>query len=316
MNRRLLLLFIALGYINTSFAQKSKKESYTVNEQQIAETLRFLSSDDLQGRNSGSEGIEKAALFLEDVFTKNSVKPYFITYRDTLSNFDKPAYNIVGYLEGNDPKLKDEYVIIGAHYDHIGMATAIQNGDTVYNGADDNASGTTAVTELVKYFAKTKANKRSILFCFFSAEEKGLLGSYHLAGKLKQANFIPYVMLNFEMIGVPLGMDIEAYVTGYSRSNITEKMNEYAGAKLFGYTDFAVKYQLFKASDNYPFYLEMNIPAHTVCTTNMNTFQYYHHLDDEFENMDTAHMASFMQKMLPVVTKMINAKTHEIALKK
>ncbi len=316
MNRRLLLLFIVLGCISTSFAQKEKAEKYTVNEKQIAETLRFLSSDELQGRNSGSEGIEKAALFLEDILAKNSIKPYFTTYRDTLSNFKKPAYNIVGYLEGNDPKLKNEYVIFGAHYDHIGMAAAMENGDNVYNGADDNASGTTAVTELVNYFAKTKSNKRSILFCFFSAEEKGLLGSYHLAEKLKQENFNVYVMLNFEMIGVPLGMDIEAYVTGYSRSNITEKMNEYAGVKLFGYTDFAVKYQLFKASDNYPFYLEMNVPAHTISTTNMNTFKYYHHLDDEFENMDTAHMADFMDTMLPIVTKMVNAEKREIVLKK
>ncbi|QYJ68519.1 M28 family peptidase [Flavobacterium litorale] len=316
MKIKLFLLCIALSFVSISHAQSQEQKGYVVNEEQVAATLRFLSSDALEGRDSGTEGIAKAATFLEQLFKENGVQPYFATYRDTLSNYNKPAYNIVGYLEGNDPELKEEYVIIGAHYDHIGMATNMTNGDKVYNGADDNASGTTAVTELVRYFATTKTNKRSILFCFFSAEEKGLLGSYHLAAKLKKQSFSPYVMLNFEMVGVPLGMDITAYVTGYSRSNVTEKMNEYAGEKLFSYTDFAVRYQLFKASDNYPFYLEMNIPAHTVSTTNMNTFKYYHHLDDEFENMDTKHMASFMQTMLPVITQMVNASTREIVLKK
>ncbi|OIQ21139.1 MAG: peptidase M28 [Flavobacterium sp. MedPE-SWcel] len=315
MKKRLLITLLTLGSTVTSIAQTSKQETYVISENHIAETLQFLSSDALEGRDSGSEGIEKAAQFLEGVFTENNIKPYFETYRDTISNYDKPAYNIVGYLEGNDPVLKNEYVVIGAHYDHIGMAKKM-DGDVIYNGADDNASGTTAVTELVQYFAETKSNKRSILFCFFSAEEKGLLGSYDLASKLKKDNFNIYMMLNFEMIGVPLQMDIEAFVTGYSRSNVANKMNEYAGKEMIGYTDFAVKYHLFRASDNYPFYLEFNVPAHTISTTGMETFKYYHHVDDEFEEMDTAHMATFMQTMLPVVTKMVNAKTQEIVLKK
>lgn len=315
MKRRLLFLFLTFSCITTLSAQKEKKENYTVSETRIAETLEFLSSDALQGRDSGSEGIEKAAKFLEDIFIKNSVQPYFVTYRDTLTNYSEYAYNIVGYLEGTDPKLKDEYIVIGAHYDHIGMGKATGT-DNIYNGADDNASGTTAVTELVNYFAATKSNKRSILFCFFSAEEKGLLGSYDLAKKLKEADFNIYMMLNFEMIGVPLGLDIDAFVTGYSRSNIADKLNEYAGKKWLGYTDFAVKYHLFKASDNYPFYLEFQVPAHTISTTNMGTFKYYHHADDEFENMDTGHMATFMQGLLPVLTKMVNAETQEIVLKK
>ena len=88
---------------------------------EIAGIMDFLAADSLQGRDAGSEGIDMAADFIEDIFMKNGVKPYFMSYRDTLSNFDKPAYNMVGMVQGNDPTLKNEFIILGAHYDHIGI---------------------------------------------------------------------------------------------------------------------------------------------------------------------------------------------------
>lgn len=310
-------VFLLLGCISLSCAQKAKTDKgYKVDEKSVEKTIKFLASDELKGRDSGSEGAEMAAKYLEDVLKKNNIKPYFATYRDTLSNFTKPAYNIVGYLEGNDPKLKNEFVIIGAHYDHIGMAQNAIDGDDIFNGADDNASGTTAVAEMVNYFAKTKSNKRSILFCFFSGEEKGLLGSKHLAAKLKQQNFNLYVMLNFEMIGVPMGQDIDAFITGYGRSNMVDKINEYAGRKIIGSNAFEMKYQLFRASDNYPFFTEFNVPSHTVSTTDMEKFAFYHQLGDDFEEMNVPHMTAFIQEMIPVTEKMVNAATREIVLKK
>lgn len=316
MKKIFLSLLLGSAIIAGAQTKTIKPKDYKVDQKSVTATLKYLSSDELKGRDSGSEGLEKAAVYLEDVFKKNSIKPYFATYRDTLSNYDKPAYNLVGVLEGNDPKLKNEFVVIGAHYDHIGMAKEAKDGDDIYNGADDNATGSTAVAEIINYYGKTKSNKRSILFCFFSAEEKGLLGSRHLAAKLKKANFNIYTMLNFEMIGVPLGKDIDAFITGYSRSNMADKFNEYAGKKMIGYTDFEVRYQLFRASDNYPFFTEFNVPAHTLSTTDMESFKYYHHVDDEFEQMDTAHMTRFIQAMLPVVEQMVNSKNHDIVLKK
>lgn len=318
MKKALLFSILSLGCITFASAQKKKTATapYKVEEKSVAATLKFLSSDDLKGRNTGSEGAEMAARYLEDVLSKNGVKPYFRTYRDTLTNYTKPAYNIVGYIEGTDPVLKNEFVVIGAHYDHIGITDKPVNGDYIYNGADDNATGTTTVAELVNYFGKAKSNKRSILFCFFSAEEVGLLGSQHLAQKLKAQNFNIYTMLNFEMTGVPLGHDLLAFITGYGRSNMADKFNEYGGKKLIGSNEFEMKYQLFRQSDNYPFFLEFNVPAHTLSTTEMSTFKFYHQLGDEFGAMDTAHMTNFIQVMLPVVEKMVNAPTHEIVLKK
>ena len=311
------IVLASLAAISLSaVACAQQKVAYKVDEQSVITTLKFLTSDALQGRDTGSEGAEMAARYLEDIFTKNSVKPYFATYRDTLSNFPKPAFNVVGWLEGSDPKLKEEFVIISAHYDHVGITDKPVNGDNIMNGADDNATGCTTVAEYINYFSKTKSNKRSILFCFFSGEEKGLLGSYHLADKLKAQDFNLYTVLNFEMTGVPLGRDHLAFVTGYAKSNLPEKLNEYAGKKIVSSNEFEMKYQLFKYSDNYPFFLAFNVPSHTLSTTEMSTFPYYHHPDDEFEAMDTKHMTSFIQEMLPVTEKLVNAPTREITVKK
>jgi len=224
-----LISFVGLS-LNAQTNVTSKNISnvnYQVAEENVIKTLSYLTSDELEGRDSGSEGIEKAAVYLENLLKENGIKPYFKTYRDTLSNFDKPAFNIVGYIEGTDKKLKNEFVVIGAHYDHIGMLQNGVNGDVIVNGANDNATGTTAVTEVAKYFAKFKNNKRSVLFVFFSAEEKGLLGSKHLAAKLKEQKMDLYFMFNFEMIGVPMkdkGMDF--YLTGFGKSNMAATMNE------------------------------------------------------------------------------------------
>ncbi|KIX21447.1 peptidase M28 [Flavobacterium sp. 316] len=292
------------------------KETNFSKPENVAKTLSFLASDELEGRDSGSEGIEKASIFLERILKENGVKPYFNSYRDTLTNFDKPSYNIVGYIEGNDPKLKNEFVIIGAHYDHIGKIAAV-NGDDIGNGANDNASGTTAVTEVVKYFAKSKSNKRSLIFAFFSAEEKGLLGSKHLAKKLKKQNMNLYFMFNFEMIGIPMkDRDMLMYITGFGKSNMAQKINEYANEKLVGYLPIETQYQLFRASDNYPFFNEFEVPAQTVSTFDFENFQFYHQPDDEFELMNPTHMANVVNKMIPVLEEMMNAETKEIVLKK
>lgn len=318
MKKNIFFSLLALGCITVVSAQKKKPaaQPYKVEEKSVIATLKFLTSDELKGREPGTPEMEMAARYLEDVLKKNGIKPYFETYRDTLTNFSPTAYNIVGVLEGTDTKLKNEFVVIGAHYDHIGLAKTAVNGDNIYNGADDNATGTTTVAELVNYYGKSKSNKRSILFCFFSAEEKGLLGSKHLAAKLKAQNFKIYTMLNFEMTGVSLGGGLEAFITGYGRSNMADKLNEYAGKKIIGSNAFEMQYQLFRQSDNYPFFQEFNVPAHTLSTTEMSTFKFYHELGDEFDKMDTAHMTGFIQEMIPVVEKMVNAPTDEIVLKK
>ena len=287
--------------------------SYQVQEKNVIETLKYLTSDELEGRDSGSAGIEKAATYLETQLKQHGIRPYFSTYRDTLSNYDAISYNVVGYIEGTDPKLKNEFVVLGAHYDHIGIDPKAKGEDKINNGANDNASGTTVLSEVAKYLATAKNNKRSILVVYFSAEEKGLLGSRHLAEKLKEQNFPIYTMLNFEMLGVPMqNRGFDMYITGPKTSNMWDKMNEYAGYKMVGVIPEEKQYNLFRSSDNFPFYVAFDVPSQTVCSFDFSNYKYYHQPEDEFHLMDTQFMTSITQKLLPVVTQMINSAPNEI----
>lgn len=306
--------------IAASENQKLEPVSLKVNTEiefseaaQVKNIISFLASDELKGRESGSEGIEKAANFIENIFRENGVHSYFESYKDTLSNFQEPAYyNVVGFLEGNDDKLKKEFVVLGAHYDHIGMISAVQ-GDSIANGANDNASGTTTVLELARYFGTSKSNKRSIIFALFSAEEKGLLGSAHLAKKLKAQNIDLYTMLNFEMVGVPLqDKDYFMYVSGYEKSNLAEVANQYVGDKLIGFLPTAAQMNLFQRSDNYAFHQEFNIPSQTFCTFDFTNFDHYHKVGDEADIMNFEHMAEVVNRVIPAMVGIINAPIKEI----
>lgn len=276
--------------------------------------LEYLASDALKGRQTGTVGLESAAQFIERVFKKHHVQPYFETYRDSFKVKTLDGYNIVGYIEGNDPELKNEFVILGAHYDHIGIVEAV-DGDNIANGANDDASGTVAVLEWAKYFAKTKSNKRSILFTLYDAEEMGLKGSEHLAERLKRENLDLYTMINFEMVGVPRAEDeTMAYITGFELTNMAEKLNGYAEATIVGFLPQAKQYNLFKRSDNYPFYNHFKIPAQAISTFDFTNFEYYHHVEDEADKMDLAFMQNFINKMIPALEGMVNAPTKEIKM--
>ncbi len=295
-------------------SETSDSHTYTVSPEDLKKNLSFFASDELKGREAGSEGIGKAATYIEDYLKTVGVKPYFSGYRDNFMLNDSNSFNIVGVVEGSDPQLRNEYIVIGAHYDHIGIIKG-QVTDSIANGANDNASGTSTVMEIAKYFGTTKSNKRSIIFAFFSAEEKGLKGSQHLAEELKKNKINLYTMLNFEMTGVPfVGRDYVAFVTGYELSNLAEKMNDYAGEKFIGMSDVSKKYNLFQRSDNYAFYEAFKTPCHTISTCDLTNFDEYHKTGDEIQLMDFNHMAKLTNKVIPVIEKMANTPTEEIKM--
>ena len=306
-----LIFIVILGCKST--IEKSVK-AIEMSKGEVKSSLEYLALDELEGRSTGSKGIEKAAIYIENLFKENNIKPYFETYRDSFNVKDVIGYNMIGFIEGNDPDLKNEFVILGAHYDHIGTSKTV-DGDSIANGANDDASGTVAVLEWAKYFSKTKSNKRSILFTLYSAEEMGLKGSGHLAERLKKANLDLYTMINFEMIGVPRAEnEIMAYITGYDLSNMAKKLNAYTNTEIVGFLPQAKSYDLFKRSDNFPFYNQFGIPAHAISTFDFTNFDYYHHVDDEADKMDFNHMTSFMNKMIPALEGMINAPEKEIKM--
>jgi hypothetical protein len=285
-----------------------------VTPKELNESVSYLASDDLEGRKTGTEGIDKAAIFIEKKFKSYSVKPYFEGYRDTYKVGDTDAFNVIGFIEGNDPALKNEIIILGAHYDHIGFGKKVDN-DSIANGANDDASGTAAVMAMARYFSEKKSNKRSIMFALYSGEEMGLLGSKHLAQRLKSENINLYTMISFEMIGVPFeDRDYMAFLSGYDLSNMASKLNEYSVSNFIGFSEIAKQYNLFKASDNYPFYEAFKLPCQTISSCDLSNYDYYHHVDDETDQLDYEFMASLLNRLILSIETMSITPTKEIKM--
>tara|TARA_R110002051_G_scaffold88673_2_gene156226 strand:+ start:44319 stop:45452 length:1134 start_codon:yes stop_codon:yes gene_type:complete len=282
----------------------------------VKKTVDFLASDERGGRDVGSPGIERAAVYIEGRFQRSNLKPYFgSSYRSNFEVKGVDAFNVVAMIEGTDPVLKDEIIVIGAHYDHIGMGKAV-NGDRIANGANDNAAGTATVLAIADHFAKANNNKRTLVFALFSAEEKGLLGSSDMALRMKRKGANVYAMFNIEMVGVPMkGKDHIVYCSGYDLSNIADAFNGYAGQKVIGFLPKAKEFNLFQRSDNFPFFKVFNVPAHTVSSFDFTNYDYYHKVGDESSEMDYVHMQTVIDQLVPGIAGMANSPSKEIKMK-
>ncbi|AZQ63045.1 M28 family peptidase [Flammeovirga pectinis] len=190
--------------------------------------------------------------------------------------------NVMAKLKG----ATEQTVMISAHHDHLGILKTIQ-GDSIANGADDNASGVSAVIQIASYFAKRKnINKRTLLFTTFTAEELGLVGSTYMASKMTEEELKNIVaMVNIEMIGkTSANGKRKAYITGYNKSSLGKIMsgNVLANRKV-KFKFFADPYEdlnLFMRSDNAPFAAK-GVPAHTVSSTDIDFDSFYHTVNDE-----------------------------------
>jgi len=123
------------------------------------------------------------------------------------------------------------------------------------------------------------------------------------------------VMVNFEMIGVPLqNAPHKSYITGFDKSNMASKINAYAGSSLVGFLPKAKEFQLFSRSDNFPFFKAFNVPCQTISTFDFTNYEYYHHVDDESSALDFKFMADLINGFIPVIHKMANTSEKEIKL--
>ena len=265
--------------------------SQTINEVSVKKYLYTLANDSMQGRKAGSPGIEKAAKYIEQQFSKIGLKPFNgSSFRQTFKHINKHSekkeeltlFNVIGLLEGTT--LKEEFVIVSDHYDHLGRKN-IGQGDLIFNGANDNASGVSAMIMLADYFKKAKINKRSILFIAFTAEEMGLVGSNYFGKTISAETIIAGV--NIEMIGKesPFGPKT-AWLTGFNRSDfgkIIQKNLSLSEYKL--YPDPYKNYRLFFRSDNASL-ARLGVPAHTFSTSPMDKDLDYHKVSDEAETLD------------------------------
>ncbi len=199
-------------------------------------------------------------------------------------------FNVVGVLPGRS--LQHEAILFSAHYDHVSTGLMGELGD-IYNGANDNASGTTAVLSLAKYFAMRNDNERTLIFCLFAGEELGLLGSRAFVEYVVPENI--KAMINVEMIGMTNATGKNAFmVTGPEYSNLTGIISQnLKGEKIKVSGLYNDDKLLFKRSDNYPF-AEKGVPAHTIMCSNDNE-RCYHKPCDEAHRIDIDNMTTIIR---------------------
>lgn len=289
---------VAATLIEGGTSKKVEVTSFFIDSTMVRKHLYTLASDDMQGRKSGTEGIEKAAKYIENEFQKIGLSTFdgLDSFRQTFnftprgSKEEITSSNIIGVLEGSSKK--EEYVIISAHYDHLGMKQS-GSGDLIFNGANDDASGVTGVLTLAEYFKKV-GNERSIVFVAFTAEEMGLIGSTYFGKGIDASKFVAGI--NLEMIGkTPSSGPNTAWLTGFERSDfgkIVQKNLEGSGYQLF--PDPYKKFNLFFRSDNASL-ARLGVPSHTFSTTAIDVDKDYHQVSDHAETLNMTVITQTIQ---------------------
>lgn len=281
-------------FLNMALSGTTQEVESIITKERVTEVIGALASDSMMGRGNFQKGLDKAADYITVQFERLSLQPL-----DTFSYripFLKSKYgavylnNLIGVIPGRSKP--DEWVLITAHYDHVG--TEGKRRDTIFNGANDNASGTTAVLMLAEYFAHARNNERTLVFCCFAGEELGLVGSTAFAKLIDTAKV--KAMVNIEMIGrfqVPYGNS--AFVTGDGFSNlfsILKQSLQGTGYHLYSdpqeNEDKEAAARLFYRSDNLPF-VYRGIPAHTIMSST-DLDEHYHQKSDELKFIELDHM--------------------------
>ena len=301
--RPVLLLCFVTAFLHT-YSQISIPDSL-VNSDEARRILSVLASDSLKGRFTGTGENKKAADFIVSEFKSAGLKT-LAGYEDYLMPFNVwlknkgnvSAYNVLAGLTGKTKP--NETVIFSAHYDHIGTfstnpspsihpAELRKKDDTIYNGANDDASGVTALILLAKYFVAKNNNERTLIFAAFSGEELGLLGSLALSDKVVPQQTI--AVINIEMIGRSSQSKYHPFITGGELSNLQDILNKELEKKsvdsfgsYFFRDDPYTTQNLFFRSDNFSF-ARFGIPAHTIMLAS-GTDKYYHSVNDEIETIN------------------------------
>jgi putative aminopeptidase FrvX len=312
MNR---ILFIC-GFIVIFFSAQSQNLilDSIVNINEVQKILSFLASDSTKGRFTGTDEAKKVATFIVSQFKsarltpiagyENCLMPFNVSMKN---NESKTTYNVLAGLSGKTKP--DEIIIFSAHYDHIGTFSTNpypsvhpeefkNKKDSIYNGANDDASGVTSLILLARYFAALNNNERTLIFVAFSAEELGLLGSAYFADLVVPKQII--AVINMEMLGRDPGGKGGPFITGGELSNMRSILNKELEKKdimTFGKNFFRIdpyiNENLFYRSDNISF-ANLGIPAHTLMLTS-DYDKYYHSVKDEVETLDFNTMKKIIQ---------------------
>lgn len=287
-----------------------------ISESNVRRVLSALAADSMEGRETGTRGANRAAAFIAAEMKALGLTPggdsgYFqkvpfewlprtrgqprLRLLDSMGALTAIApenrrigYNIIGVMPGSDPVLKDQVVAFGAHYDGIGIGPAV-NGDSIYNGADDDASGVTTVIEIARAFAKGPPPKRTLLFMATTGEEEGILGTRWYVRHPTFPISKMVAEMEVEMAGRPdslAGGSGKLWMTGYDRSTMGS-MLQAAGIPIVA--DPYPQFRFFERSDNIVF-ARMGIPAHTLSSYNLH--KEYHSPVDDVSRIDFVHLTA------------------------
>lgn len=288
MKKGSLLLLALLGL----FVQAQEKP--VIQQQEIVRIETELASDKMEGRAVFTRGIDSASVFIENEFKKIGLS-YFNNLKNYRQEFvvkRKPANNVIGILPGKSKP--EEFVIFSAHYDHLGIIN--EGEDKIYNGANDDASGTTAVIALAKYFKELNQNERTIVFVAFTGEEVGGHGSKFFSENIDSKKVI--AMFNIEMIGTESKWGKNsAYITGFEKSDFGTILQKNLQGSSFNFNpDPYPQEQLFYRSDNARL-AALGVPAHTISTSKMDVEPNYHQTSDEVSTLDLENMTEIIKSI-------------------
>jgi hypothetical protein len=242
----------------------------------------------LKDRNSKGSITNKKSEAPAVVFVLDTTAAKSFEVSSEVKEEQLPLFNVAGMIPGKSKP--NEYVIFSGHYDHLGIVKAMQ-GDSIANGADDDASGTTAVISLAKYYKKLNNNERTLIFVAFTAEEIGGYGSQYFSKQLNADQVV--AMFNIEMIGKDSKFGPNsAFITGFERSDfgpILQKNLE--GTEFKFYPDPYPQQNLFYRSDNATL-AALGVPAHSISTDQIDSDKLYHSVKDEFSSLDVKNIIS------------------------
>jgi len=290
-------LLLAIGFLTQA------QEKPVIQKEDVVRIETELASDAMQGREIFTPGINIASTFIENEF-KTIGLDFYADLKDYKQQFEakgKSANNVIGILPGKSKP--SEYVVFSAHYDHLGMID--YGSDKVYNGANDDASGVTAVIALAKYFKALNNNERTIIFVTFTGEEVGGYGSAFFSQNINPDNVV--AMFNIEMIGTESKWNKNsAYITGFEKSDFgTILQKNLQGSNFNFYQDPYPQEQLFYRSDNARL-AAVGVPAHTISTSKMDSEPNYHKASDEVSTLDLDNMTEIIKAIAISSQSIIN----------
>ena len=307
--------FLLLSLVGC-FSQAQTKA--IIKHQDVVRIETELASDKMQGRAIFTPGIELASAFIENEFKRIHLVPFqdLKNYRQDFKVEGKSANNVIGVLPGKSKA--DEFVVFSAHYDHLGIEIKGEEKDIIYNGANDDASGVTAVIELASYFKKLNENERTIIFVAFTGEETGGSGSKYFTEHINPDQIV--AMFNIEMIGTESKWGKNAaYITGFEKSDFGTILQEnLKGTNFNFYPDPYPAQQLFYRSDNARL-AAVGVPAHTISTSKMDSEANYHKVSDDVSTLDLKNMTQIISAIAISSESIVSGKvtpTRVIKLKK